>query len=192
MISGLIKNIRGKVVLVHQQDLVLSPELETIEELCSLDVRGREGLVDEVCEAFGIEISSLPVVLVYGEIFGLEDIDKIEAKIKAKGEEELEAAKELVRKEKRVVFIKGTPDQPQCRFTRQLLQILAEVGLQPSDYVSVNILASQRVREGMKEYANWPTYPQIYIDHEFVGGLDVLKGEQDKGTLAQYLKLSLD
>ncbi|RUP26541.1 thioredoxin-like protein [Jimgerdemannia flammicorona] len=71
-----------------------------------------------------------------------------------------------------MAFIKGTPSEPRCGFSRQLVDILAE---QQVKYSSFNILADDEVRQGLKTFSNWPTFPQIYINGELVGGLDIVK-----------------
>ncbi|KAJ3214623.1 Glutaredoxin 3 [Dinochytrium kinnereticum] len=83
-----------------------------------------------------------------------------------------ERLKALVSSHPVMIFIKGTPEQPRCGFSRQLLEILGEKGV---EYGSFNILADENVRAGLKEYSNWPTYPQIYVNGELIGGLDILK-----------------
>lgn len=75
-----------------------------------------------------------------------------------------------------MLFIKGTPEAPQCGFTGQLIRLLAQHGLNhPQHYRTFNILNDPVVRQGLKEYSQWPTYPQIYWHGELLGGLDILK-----------------
>ncbi|CAG8508699.1 639_t:CDS:2 [Ambispora leptoticha] len=71
-----------------------------------------------------------------------------------------------------MVFIKGTPSQPRCGFSRQVIDILNEHKVK---FSSFNILADEEVRQGLKTYSNWPTYPQLYVNGELVGGLDIIK-----------------
>ncbi|KAI9332675.1 thioredoxin-like protein [Obelidium mucronatum] len=80
--------------------------------------------------------------------------------------------KALVGSNKVMVFMKGTPQEPRCGFSRQVVELLTE---QRTTYGSFNILADETVRAALKEYSNWPTYPQIYVDGELIGGLDILK-----------------
>lgn len=80
--------------------------------------------------------------------------------------------KKLVASHPVMLFMKGTPDQPRCGFSRQVVDILAE---QNVTYGSFNILADEDVRAGLKEFSNWPTFPQLYVKGELVGGLDILK-----------------
>lgn len=87
-----------------------------------------------------------------------------------------EMLKELVGTSKLMLFIKGTPSRPQCGFTTQLIRLLSENGLHNSDHYSTfNILEDKAVREALKVWAQWPTYPQIYWKGELLGGLDILK-----------------
>ena len=71
-----------------------------------------------------------------------------------------------------VLFMKGTPGFPQCGFSGQVVQILAYIGV---DYKGVNVLASDEIRQGIKDYSNWPTIPQLYVKGEFVGGCDIIR-----------------
>ncbi|MEO0327732.1 MAG: Grx4 family monothiol glutaredoxin [Pseudomonadota bacterium] len=71
-----------------------------------------------------------------------------------------------------VLFMKGTPDFPQCGFSGQVIQILNYLGV---DYKGVNVLADDDIRQGIKDYTNWPTVPQLYVKGEFVGGCDIIR-----------------
>ena len=71
-----------------------------------------------------------------------------------------------------VLFMKGTPAQPQCGFSATVVQILSELA---ADYSTVNVLEDPAIREGIKTYSNWPTIPQLFIDGEFIGGCDIVK-----------------
>lgn len=93
----------------------------------------------------------------------------------AKAKEELFARlKDLVKAAPVMLFMKGTPSSPQCGFSRQMVALLRENAVK---YGFFNILADDEVRQGLKEYADWPTYPQLWIDGELVGGLDIIKEE---------------
>lgn len=71
-----------------------------------------------------------------------------------------------------VLFLKGTPGFPQCGFSGQVVQILDYLGV---DYKGVNVLASDEIRQGIKDYSNWPTVPQLYVKGEFIGGCDIVR-----------------
>lgn len=73
-----------------------------------------------------------------------------------------------------MLFMKGTPSAPQCGFSRQLVALLRENSVK---YGFFNILADDEVRQGLKEFADWPTFPQLWMDGELVGGLDIVKEE---------------
>jgi len=81
---------------------------------------------------------------------------------------------DLVKAAPVMLFMKGTPSGPQCGFSRQLVAMLRENSVK---YGFFNILADDEVRQGLKEFADWPTYPQLWIDGELVGGLDIIKEE---------------
>ena len=84
-----------------------------------------------------------------------------------------------------VLFMKGTPQFPQCGFSGQVVQILDYVGV---DYKGVNVLTSNELRQGIKEYSNWPTIPQLYVKGEFVGGCDIIREMFQAGELQSLLK----
>eukprot|EP01125_Pyxidicula_operculata_P000260 TRINITY_DN10339_c0_g1_i1.p1 TRINITY_DN10339_c0_g1~~TRINITY_DN10339_c0_g1_i1.p1 ORF type:complete len:223 (+),score=42.90 TRINITY_DN10339_c0_g1_i1:53-721(+) len=88
--------------------------------------------------------------------------------------------KKLINSNKVMAFIKGTPSAPQCGFSSKFVTILKDNGIQ---FGSFNILSDPDVRQGLKTYSNWPTYPQLYVNGELVGGLDILKELADEGEL---------
>jgi monothiol glutaredoxin len=81
------------------------------------------------------------------------------------------------------LFMKGTPDFPQCGFSNQVVQILDYLGV---EYKSANVLADQSLREGIKAYANWPTIPQLYVKGEFIGGADIVREMFQSGELQTH------
>ena len=83
-----------------------------------------------------------------------------------------------------VLFMKGTPAFPRCGFSGQAVQILDYLGV---DYSGVNVLDNMEVREGIKEYSNWPTIPQLYVKGEFVGGCDIIREMFQEGELKTLL-----
>jgi monothiol glutaredoxin len=83
-----------------------------------------------------------------------------------------------------VLFMKGTPGFPQCGFSGQVVQILDYLGV---DYKGVNILTSDELRQGIKEYSQWPTIPQLYVKGEFVGGCDIIREMFQAGELQTFL-----
>ncbi|KAG6362972.1 hypothetical protein INS49_008067 [Diaporthe citri] len=102
----------------------------------------------------------------------------------AKAKEELnKRLEELVKAAPVMLFMKGTPSGPQCGFSRQMVALLRENSVK---YGFFNILADDEVRQGLKEFADWPTYPQLWIEGELVGGLDIVKEEIENN--ADYLK----
>ena len=81
-----------------------------------------------------------------------------------------------------VLFMKGTPQFPQCGFSGQVVQILDYLGV---SYKGVNVLADDGIRQGIKDYSNWPTIPQLYVKGEFVGGCDIVREMFQAGELQQ-------
>ena len=83
-----------------------------------------------------------------------------------------------------LLFMKGTPQFPQCGFSGRVIQILDYIG---APVVGVDVLADAEIRQGIKEYANWPTIPQLYVKGEFVGGCDIIREMFQAGELQQLL-----
>ncbi|HRQ59474.1 MAG TPA: Grx4 family monothiol glutaredoxin [Azoarcus taiwanensis] len=84
-----------------------------------------------------------------------------------------------------VLFMKGTPQFPQCGFSAAVVQVLKQSGV--TQVAAMNVLESDELRQGIKEYSNWPTIPQLYINGEFVGGCDIVKEMFENGELQQML-----
>jgi len=83
-----------------------------------------------------------------------------------------------------LLFMKGTPTFPQCGFSSQVVQILDYLGV---DYKGVNVLENMEIRQGVKEYSDWPTIPQLYVKGEFVGGCDIIREMFQAGELQTFL-----
>ena len=83
-----------------------------------------------------------------------------------------------------LLFMKGTPVFPQCGFSAAVVQILSELGVK---FKAVDVLKDPEVRQGIKEFSNWPTIPQLYVKGEFVGGCDIVKEMFEQGELDTYL-----
>lgn len=95
-----------------------------------------------------------------------------------------ERIRELVENNRVVLFMKGTPDFPQCGFSGLAAQIMQALGI---DFVAVNVLADPEIREGIKVYGNWPTIPQLYVNGELVGGSDIMREMYESGELQQLV-----
>ncbi|MDR3391929.1 MAG: Grx4 family monothiol glutaredoxin [Sulfuriferula sp.] len=93
--------------------------------------------------------------------------------------------REQVTGHKVVLYMKGTPQFPQCGFSANAVQILKSSGV--TDLFTVNVLAEPEIRQGIKDYANWPTIPQLYINGEFVGGSDIMKEMFQSGELQKLI-----
>ncbi|KAH6626952.1 thioredoxin-like protein [Chaetomium sp. MPI-SDFR-AT-0129] len=87
-----------------------------------------------------------------------------------------------------VLFMKGTPETPQCGFSRASIQVLGLQGVNPEKFAAYNVLEDQELRNGIKEYSDWPTIPQLYVDKEFVGGCDIIVSMHQSGELAKMLE----
>ena len=96
-----------------------------------------------------------------------------------------ETISEQLSKHSVVLYMKGTPQFPQCGFSATVAEILKRCGV--NDYFSVNVLADADLREGIKQHANWPTIPQLYVNGEFVGGCDIVREMYSTGELQKVL-----
>ncbi len=95
---------------------------------------------------------------------------------------------QLLNENKVMVFMKGSKLMPQCGFSNNVVQILNTLGV---PYETVDILADSEIRQGIKEYSNWPTIPQIYINGEFIGGSDIAIELYQTGELQQMVEVAL-
>lgn len=84
-----------------------------------------------------------------------------------------------------VLYMKGSPMFPQCGFSAAVAQVLAHLGV---TYKGVNVLEDEEIRQGIKDFANWPTIPQLYVKGEFVGGCDIVREMAESGELAALLR----
>lgn len=97
----------------------------------------------------------------------------------------LNKIEETVKNNKVMLYMKGTPDFPQCGFSAHTVEILKSYGF---PFATEDVLADPAVRDGIKRYSQWPTIPQVYIDGQFVGGCDILHELHEKGELEPLLK----
>jgi monothiol glutaredoxin len=93
---------------------------------------------------------------------------------------------DLVKGNRVMLFMKGTAQFPQCGFSGRAIQVLKQCGVK--NLITVNVLEDEDVRQSVKEYANWPTIPQLYVKGEFVGGSDIMMEMFQSGELAELLK----
>jgi monothiol glutaredoxin len=92
---------------------------------------------------------------------------------------------QIIKENDIVLFMKGTPQMPQCGFSQRVAAILSGYGI---PFGAVNVLLDPAVREGIKVYSDWPTIPQLYIKGEFIGGCDIVTEMHENGELAELLK----
>jgi glutaredoxin-related protein len=90
-----------------------------------------------------------------------------------------------IKNNKIMVYMKGTPDMPQCGFSAATVQVLRSLGY---PFATVNVLEDQELRQGIKEFSNWPTIPQVYINGEFIGGCDIILEMHQRGELKELLQ----
>jgi monothiol glutaredoxin len=96
-----------------------------------------------------------------------------------------ETIRDQVTSHRVVLYMKGTPQFPQCGFSATVAEILKRCGV--TDYYTVNVLEDGEIRQGIKEFANWPTIPQLYVNGEFVGGCDIIREMYQAGELQPLL-----
>ncbi|MBP9854662.1 MAG: Grx4 family monothiol glutaredoxin [Candidatus Omnitrophica bacterium] len=90
-----------------------------------------------------------------------------------------------VKKNKVFLYMKGTPQQPQCGFSSQAVNLLQHYKV---DFGAFNVFSDEDIRQGIKEYADWPTIPQLYVNGEFIGGCDIMMELHQNGELENILK----
>ena len=93
--------------------------------------------------------------------------------------------KNLIKENKVCLFMKGTPDAPQCGFSMTVSNVLKHLKV---DFKGINVLDDDNIRQGIKLYSDWPTIPQLYINEEFIGGCDIVKELFDSGELKKVLE----
>ncbi|RTL01909.1 MAG: Grx4 family monothiol glutaredoxin [Proteobacteria bacterium] len=98
----------------------------------------------------------------------------------------VDAIKQLVTENKVVLFMKGNAKFPLCGFSGRAVKILSLCGVK--DFVAINVLENDDIRQGIKDYSNWPTIPQLYVNGEFVGGSDIMAEMYESGELQELLK----
>ena len=97
----------------------------------------------------------------------------------------LEKIQETIDNNSVVLYMKGSKDMPQCGFSATVSHILNQLG---ADFLDVDVLRDPEVRQGIKEYSDWPTIPQLYVKGEFIGGCDIIKEMFQSGELQELLK----
>jgi len=128
--------------------------------------QGRNGATGR-CEGEIIRVS------IYWEFFDMSDAQQ--------------RIDELVKSNEILLFMKGSASFPQCGFSGRAVQILKACGVDTKTIKTVNVLEDDAIRQGIKEYSNWPTIPQLYIKGEFIGGSDIMMEMYESGELAQVL-----
>ena len=99
----------------------------------------------------------------------------------------LEEIKQTHRENPIVLYMKGTPTFPQCGFSGRAVQVLRACDLTDKDYLAVNVLMDQAINEGIRQYVNWPTFPQLYLKDELIGGSDIMLELYEKGELQKLI-----
>tara|TARA_E500000178_G_scaffold33196_1_gene30113 strand:+ start:192 stop:512 length:321 start_codon:yes stop_codon:yes gene_type:complete len=95
-----------------------------------------------------------------------------------------EKIKNLIENNQVCLFMKGTPDSPQCGFSMAVSNVLKHLNV---DFKGINVLEDENLRQGIKDFSDWPTIPQLYVKQEFIGGCDIVKEMFEKGELKKLL-----
>ena len=96
-----------------------------------------------------------------------------------------EKIKNLINDNQVCLFMKGTPDAPQCGFSMAVSNVLKHLNV---DFKGINVLEDENLRQGVKDFSDWPTIPQLYVKQEFIGGCDIVKEMFEKGELKKLLE----
>ena len=96
-----------------------------------------------------------------------------------------EKIKDIIKENKVCLFMKGTPEAPQCGFSMAVNNVLKHLNV---EFKAINVLEDENMRQGIKEYSDWPTIPQLYVKKEFVGGCDIVKELFEKGELKKFFE----
>jgi len=96
-----------------------------------------------------------------------------------------EKIQNLISENKVCLFMKGTPDSPQCGFSMAVSNVLKHLNV---DFKGINVLEDDNLRQGIKDFSDWPTIPQLYVKQEFIGGCDIVKEMFEKGELKKFLE----
>ena len=96
-----------------------------------------------------------------------------------------EKIKNLINDNQVCLFMKGTPDAPQCGFSMAVSNVLKHLNV---DFIGINVLEDENLRQGIKDFSDWPTIPQLYVKQEFIGGCDIVKEMFEKGELKKLLE----
>ncbi|CAF1139834.1 unnamed protein product [Rotaria sordida] len=142
--------------------------------------------------------NTYPQLYINGELIGGLDImkqmiengefqSKFQQQLKTNGKDQnmKKYLENLINQAPLMLFIKGTSETPKCGFTKELINLLNQANIK--NYKTFDILQDENVRQKLKEYSSWQTYPQIYVNGQFIGGLDILKQMNEEGTLVQTL-----
>ena len=92
---------------------------------------------------------------------------------------------EIIKNNEVVLFMKGTPEMPQCGFSMAVSNVLKHLGV---NFIGINVLDDEEIRNGIKEYSNWPTIPQLYVKEEFIGGCDIVREMFEKKELQKLFQ----
>eukprot|EP01064_Diplonema_japonicum_P015247 TRINITY_DN2299_c1_g2_i1.p1 TRINITY_DN2299_c1_g2~~TRINITY_DN2299_c1_g2_i1.p1 ORF type:complete len:210 (+),score=56.21 TRINITY_DN2299_c1_g2_i1:52-681(+) len=149
--------------------------------------------MEDVCEEMGVE--TVPYIVFFKDGKKVEavtgaKVDTLKGKLESLYEtsEVIDIEKRmkgLINRSKIMLFMKGCPSAPRCGFSRTIIDILQEEGL-PFD--TFDILTDEAIRQGLKEYSKWPTFPQLYVDGDLVGGLDIIKELKENDELRDALE----
>lgn len=184
-----------RALLAQQEQL--HPHLNVI----CFDVYEQRGTLDKILQKY--DVRAVPTVLGF-PARAEQPLSRVEGAYPARvgalaeqitsGAPPMESAsvqeriRRMIEENQVLLFMKGTPDRPRCGFSQQIVQLLLEeLELPRSRLVTFDVLSDEAIRQGIKEYSQWPTFPQLYIRGELIGGLDVCRDMARSGELAELL-----
>nr|AGE95459.1 hypothetical protein ECU05_1380 [Encephalitozoon cuniculi] len=181
---------------LKEYDVVVGYESES-NELCNMlrnagvdyvevNLGESERLKAEFMKHFNV--SKLPVLIIKGSPVSGDPSDKIREYAEEREGDILRRIQSTVDPKRVTLFIKGSPENPKCGFTKTLMDILHSAGVTKDQIVYFDILSDEDVRRKLKEINSWPTFPQVYIGGRFIGGLDVVRKMSEKGELRREIQ----
>lgn len=204
-VESILQDGKGNVLLYFWAPWSdVCKELDVVIDAIEIEYKGRVRIVRieaekslELSARFGVQAVPLCVLVVDGvakdRVQGMDPIElqekmgrvfSVDTNVATKMSLD-ERLDELVRKERVMLFMKGSPDAPRCGFSQKAVQALRESGCQ--DFGYFDILEDQEVRQGLKEKSKWPTYPQLYVNGELLGGCDIILEMHQDGSLKDEL-----
>ncbi|OON22364.1 monothiol glutaredoxin, Grx4 family [Opisthorchis viverrini] len=171
----LFSSLRDRLLLVVNFSADWAPQCTHVADVLKVLASEQENSVVEF-----VEITKAVSNLSHPDTNGDVELDSLDLNTRLRN---------LIRRSPVMLFMKGTPSQPRCGFSKQILEILNSLNV---SFDTFDILTNEEVRQGLKTFSNWPTYPQLYVKGELIGGLDIVKEMAASGELEEALKVNAE